>query len=1084
MCLLAVVLATASLGAQAQDAGVPYSLSQSGRINLGTTPLRIWHATRGYAQEQGETAIGGRLARPSEYGIYFGEAQWRESNSGNFGLNLGFGTRWRYKDPVAGGTRIMGVSGWYDGMETNLDNFFNQGGVSFESLGDMIDLRFNANIPGNGIKLSDTPMTDDFFYTGNVIRRTETTRGDVSLSNVTGEIALRVPETNIWGYASGYQLDGNQVSTGGYKLGARGYVYNDLVIDLGVSDDDEFGTLTTFQVIWTPGRVSSGFSSSVHNINDRMREPVYRPMYVATQQRTFFTGISDITDENGDVQRIVHVDSTATAPGDGTFESPLTSLDDIFANSMEDDIILVHSGSTHTGESATLQTDQRFLGEGNDVVHTISSQDFGVFQLPETSAGAASGAVPIIDGAPIAAMQVGAAALADATAIEVNNFQVTNGDVGIRSEATGTGTLNVANVTITDTGSHGIEVVSSDATYNLTDVTVTDAGDAAGEAGVKITGGDANFNMSGQIAQGAAATSAAAVQVDGGHTGTVNMVLPAGAATGDLVVDAQNGTGLQFDNADGQYVINGPVELNGGDAGIDMLNGTDGAITLTDTTITNPTSTAINVEEGLGSMNFTGQVNQANAATALAVSAGHNGTLDFNEATANTGVFNVTNGDGLQFNNADGAYRFNDQITLNGGDAGIDILGGSEGTFVFSEATITNPTGDALVVRDSAAGGGVTSAIVTYQGEITTNAGRSIVADNNANATIVVDATVDDQGTGILVQNNTGGAVRIAGRLNPTTNVEDEIVLNTGANNAVTVLSNTNTAVSFEDLDITTTSGTGLLVNNTQTLEVTGTTNTIVTTTGTGLSIADTGISANGATFESVSADGAAQAIVLNNVTGGLVTVGEGGTTAGDGGTLANITGTAISITNAENVTINAMDITANLAAMQLDFNSGSTSNVRVTNNLVTNSGSAEAFLLTTSGATAKTVNQLIQGNTFNNNDPTAFAADIRAEGTGDVNATLLDNTFANTDAATGVPVRVQADNAGADLKLNLGGDGTVGNRNTATPGNGANDGYELNQITGDFSVADLANVNANNDGTVSTSGTIVNEPDPIPTPP
>ncbi|MEQ8839145.1 MAG: hypothetical protein RID07_20235, partial [Lacipirellulaceae bacterium] len=563
------LLAVSGGVANGQEAGTPYSTSRAGRINLGTTPLRIWHSTNGYAQEQGETAIGGRLARPSDYGIYFAEAQWRESNSGDFGMNLGVGTRWRYEDPVAGGTRIFGVSGWYDGMETNLENYFNQGGISFETLGDMIDLRFNANIPGNGIKISDTAMTNDFFYTGNVIRRSESARGDVSLSNVTGEIALRVPETNFWGYAGGYQLDGNQVSTGGYKLGARGYVYNDLAIDLGISDDDEFGTVTTFQVIWTPGRVSSGPSSKLHNINDRMREPVYRPMYVATQQRTFFMGVTDMTDENGDVQRIVHVDSTATAPGDGTFESPLTSLDDIFANSMEDDIVLVHAGSTHTGESATLQTDQRFLGEGGGIVHTINSLDFGVFQLPETTLGAGAGAVPVIDGAPLAAVQVSAGSLADTTTMEVNNFQITNGDVGIRSEATGTGTLNVNNVTVDNTASHGVELVGSNATYNLTDVTVTDAGDAAGEAGVKITGGDANVNLIGQIAQGAAASSAAAFSADGGHTGTVNMVLPAGSAAGALIVDAQNGTGLQFDNADGQYVINGPVELNGGDAGID-----------------------------------------------------------------------------------------------------------------------------------------------------------------------------------------------------------------------------------------------------------------------------------------------------------------------------------------------------------------------------------------------------------------------------------------------------------------------------------------------------------------------------------
>ncbi|MEQ8839066.1 MAG: hypothetical protein RID07_19830, partial [Lacipirellulaceae bacterium] len=182
--------------------------------------------------------------------------------------------------------------------------------------------------------------------------------------------------------------------------------------------------------------------------------------------------------------------------------------------------------------------------------------------------------------------------------------------------------------------------------------------------------------------------------------------------------------------------------------------------------------------------------------------------------------------------------------------------------------------------------------------------------------------------------------------------------------------------------------------------------------------------------------------------------------------------------------TINAMNVTSALAAMELDFNSAATSNVRMTNNAVTNSGSAEAFLLTTSGGTAKTINLLVEDNVFSNDDPTAFTSDIRAEGTGDVNVTVLDNTFVNLNAATGVPVRIQVDDAAADLKLNLGGDGTAGSSNTAAPGNAANNGYELNQVNGNFSVANLADVDTNNTGTVVTSGTVVDEPNPIPTPP
>ncbi|MEZ6079787.1 MAG: hypothetical protein R3C56_30180 [Pirellulaceae bacterium] len=54
-----------------------------------------------------------------------------------------------------------------------------------------------------------------------------------------------------------------------------------------------------------------------------------------------------------------------------------------------------------------------------------------------------------------------------------------------------------------------------------------------------------------------------------------------------------------------------------------------------------------------------------------------------------------------QFDNADGIYHFNGEVTLNGGDAGIDILGGSSGTFTFSDTTITDPSGAGLNVENS-----------------------------------------------------------------------------------------------------------------------------------------------------------------------------------------------------------------------------------------------------------------------------------------------------------------------------------------------------------------------------------------------
>ena len=67
---------------------------------------------------------------------------------------------------------------------------------------------------------------------------------------------------------------------------------------------------------------------------------------------------------------------------------------------------------------------------------------------------------------------------------------------------------------------------------------------------MQISGGSVTLNMNGNITQ---AANGAMVNVIGGHTGTLSF-------TGTL--NATNGTGLQFDNADGTYNFNGTTTFN------------------------------------------------------------------------------------------------------------------------------------------------------------------------------------------------------------------------------------------------------------------------------------------------------------------------------------------------------------------------------------------------------------------------------------------------------------------------------------------------------------------------------------------
>src|SRR5690606_33472836 len=94
-------------------------------------------------------------------------------------------------------------------------------------------------------------------------------------------------------------------------------------------------------------------------------------------------------------------------------------------------------------------------------------------------------------------------------------------------------------------------------------------------------------------------------------------------------------------------------------------------------------------------------------------------------------------------------------------------------------------------------------------------------------------------------------------------------------------------------LDITTTTGTGFTATGGGDLTVSGTTNTI-TKNGAGTALRIDGMNiVGGANFQSVNATGATNAIVLNNVTGSAVTIGNQTGAANSGGTLTT-TGDAI----------------------------------------------------------------------------------------------------------------------------------------------------------------------------------------------
>jgi Cadherin domain/Bacterial Ig domain len=233
---------------------------------------------------------------------------------------------------------------------------------------------------------------------------------------------------------------------------------------------------------------------------------------------------------------------------------------------------------------------------------------------------------------------------------------------------------------------------------------------------------------------------------------------------------------------------------------------------------------------------------------------------------------NVQNSGGTAITLAEGNIlrRVNVNSASGDGISGTNInaadIGGS--------STISGVTGADFKLS----GGGGT---IAFGPSITNTAGRSIDIQNRTSGTTTISGTINDTGTGIILNQNSGGSL---------TNFTNTLALSTGANPAFTA------------------TGSG-------TVTATGTGSTLTTTTGRALNVTNL-IGAADLTFQAISANGAANGIFLSATgsAGGLHVTGNG--TAGSGGTIQNTTGAdnttdgiGVYLNDTDDVSLNWMSI-------------------------------------------------------------------------------------------------------------------------------------------------------------------------------
>ncbi len=456
--------------------------SSANRLCEYYSPKVITELRAGSQRDIGEIALLTPLACRRDR-LLFSDTRFRTDNQRNREVNFGLTYRQLYDDG------IWGSYGYFDRKRSgSSDKFYSQMTIGQEWLAHKWDTRANAYIP-----LSDEKNILDQSFTPNL--STPTLSGsnisflqfqapiirEKPLYGFDVEAGRRIADTNFWVYGAGYHFDANDVNAiNGGRVRARFDVNQNLSLLAESQYDEERGrqSWAGFRLtmpLYKTDKVETVFSEksekSRQNINRRMMEIPVRDIDIVTKEKTTSQAPKIIYAKNiqtNESQRIIYVDNTAVSGGIGTLERPFNNLTEAQNALNAHDILYIANGDgADTNYNTGLiinKSNVRVLGSGNDLIY-----DQNLFSLPEygNSSHGYNGLVlkqatdrPIISSG-------------------TNGIEITSGGVSIQGVAiqnagqngiyarsnTGSsiGDLSIDNVTITNSTSAGISVLSDSA---------------------------------------------------------------------------------------------------------------------------------------------------------------------------------------------------------------------------------------------------------------------------------------------------------------------------------------------------------------------------------------------------------------------------------------------------------------------------------------------------------------------------------------------------------------------------------------------------------------------------------------------
>ncbi len=645
--------------------------------------------------------------------------------------NIGVGYR------TLNGRAVHGVHGWLDRRTTENGSIFYQNTVGVEYLSDPLDLRVNGYIPLSGKRSYSTPnqggQSPYLAGTGLFVD----TQGQAVEEPQPGfdiEIGTRIPYLddvfdNARAYATFYHFEGETSKdvtgtrarmtadiNGRYQIGAR-YQHDD------VRGSQGFLEMTM--------RFPAKKSHKKHGMHARLDESPERDIDIVTGSTIIDDGLRTpvINTQTKATQRILHVDNTVNAGGNGSVENPFSTLVEAETVQQAYDIIYVRGGN---GTSAGMNTGINLYQRGVQLIGQAAPfyYDQGMFTTqsgrgPASTLIAAAGARPVLsntagNGVTIAAddvrvtgVSVANATVAGIVGTNVNNSQLSNliirnnGSAGIYIAADNgsVGDVSLSDIVSQNNVDRGIWVVAlNNGTMGnvradniqaygngFRGVNIESSGVGSTIGNMHVTNSISNQNTSSGVTLGAfnGATSGDIlienVTAHGNTSTGLNLIATGGAGqsrTGDITI---RNTDLRSNGGNGVYLITESNDIMGDIAIDNMLTqgntsagvsiSADGANAVTgDIAITNSTSSGSTSSRGI---------------TIAASSAGSIGNVLLDGLTitgnATRGVNVESSGTGSRLGNV---TLNNSVVSNNLGDIGVALAAWSNS--ITGNVTVTN----------------------------------------------------------------------------------------------------------------------------------------------------------------------------------------------------------------------------------------------------------------------------------------------------------------------------------------------------------------------------------------------------------